>query len=614
MRFPTKEFVTLVLSATLLACGDSPSTPAIAAVSSITVGLAQSTLIAGSSTTVSAETYNSDGQVIRGRAIEYSSSNSAVASINSSSTPTRVIGIAPGTATISASSERKTATAIVTVSGPTLCGAESHVARMSVGQVINLSAAQKALLCLGASTDAMEFKLVVAGISSASTVTLASNNAIAVVPTAQSAPVSDAFTARQAALHDQVIRTSARSDVDHLRSPFGLDARREKVTALRARSNAEIPVVGAIVTLNGLSNDDCAANPRSARVVGVGKYIIMYADVALPSGGFNELQYASLVATFDTLVFPLDTLSFGSPKDLDGNGRIAVYLLPDFPSATINASVRYRDFESVTLCAGSNAGEYMYITPPDPNVAGASTVLETMTLLPEVMAHELQHIINGTFHIPTYEEIGLNEGLSHIAEELYFYRITGLQARSNYSAPLATEVGRNAINFMSRDFSYYELYLQRPEQSSPLGTVNSVQTRGAMWNLLRYASDRKGGNELDTWRALAGTTRTGVDNLTRVFGTFQSQLRDWAVSNVTDDVVPNISALYTFPSWNIRSFQTGTTLVPERNLVGDPFTVQLVPYGTSYHQFRVAAGTIASIRTSSAGAATTVDVMVVRTK
>lgn len=99
-----------------------------------------------------------------------------------------------------------------------------------------------------------------------------------------------------------------------------------------------------------------------------------------------------------------------------------------------------------------------------------------------------------------------------------------------------------------------------------------------------------------------------------MFGNIQSHIRDWAVSTVADDVVTGLAANYTFPSWNLRSFLTGTYPLRERDLVGGPITIGLVPYGTAYFQFRVSSGGIASVRMSNAGAATKADVMLVRTK
>ena len=58
---------------------------------------------------------------------------------------------------------------------------------------------------------------------------------------------------------------------------------------------------------------------RTGRVVAITNKAVVIADVANPAG-FTDADYASLGATFDTLVFATDAANFGSPTDIDNNG------------------------------------------------------------------------------------------------------------------------------------------------------------------------------------------------------------------------------------------------------------------------------------------------------
>lgn len=75
-------------------------------------------------------------------------------------------------------------------------------------------------------------------------------------------------------------------------------------------------MVGALLTLN--------ANPKSAsgapesrigRVAAVGARAIVGADTANSAGGFTDVAYGGFAAAFDTLVYPLDTRTFGAPAN-----------------------------------------------------------------------------------------------------------------------------------------------------------------------------------------------------------------------------------------------------------------------------------------------------------
>jgi uncharacterized protein YjdB len=85
-------------------------------VATVSVAIPQSSLTVGSSTQVTATVRSANGQVLTDRVITLSSSAPNVASVSSAGV---VLAIAPGTATISATSEGRLATVAVTVLAPT---------------------------------------------------------------------------------------------------------------------------------------------------------------------------------------------------------------------------------------------------------------------------------------------------------------------------------------------------------------------------------------------------------------------------------------------------------------------------------------------------------------
>lgn len=112
------------LSNTVLA-KTTASGPPPAPVASVSVSPASSTLQVGATVQLSAVTRDSSNNVVTGRVITWSSSNSAISSVSTSGL---VTAVAAGSATITATSETKTGTAAITVSAP----APAPVATVSV--------------------------------------------------------------------------------------------------------------------------------------------------------------------------------------------------------------------------------------------------------------------------------------------------------------------------------------------------------------------------------------------------------------------------------------------------------------------------------------------------
>src|SRR5437879_13410015 len=87
-----------------------------------------------------------------------------------------------------------------------------------------------------------------------------------------------------------------------------------------------IPAVGDMVRFNTNANSACSnPNMRDGRVVAITNRAIVVADTANPANGFTTADFQSFGAAFDTLVFPVDSINFGAPTDIDKNQHVILF-------------------------------------------------------------------------------------------------------------------------------------------------------------------------------------------------------------------------------------------------------------------------------------------------
>ena len=403
-----------------------------------------------------------------------------------------------------------------------------------------------------------------------------------------------------------------------------------------SRSSAPLQV-GDIVTFNVGSRACDSIIDRGARVVAIGSKSIVVADTLNPSGGFTTTDYQRFAARFDTLVYPLDVTNFGAPApDLAVDGKIVLFFTKAVNELTPRGSTSYvggfffdRDLFPVTAtpdfqaCPGSNVGELFYLLTPDPTGVVNGNIRRTGfvdSVTTSVLAHEFQHLINASRRIyvnksaQPFEVVWLNEGLSHIAEELLFYHEGSSAPQQNLDvtairARIALKDAFNADQLANA--ARYREYLAEPSTNSPIRNDDSLGTRGATWDFLRYAADRKlrgGGSDASVWFALVNSQTSGIANLRGVFGAnLGAMLRDWSVSHYTDDVVSGVSADFTQPSWNWHSIfaalaTTGAYPLTATGLPVAGTSGSAVPGGASFYRFSVPANADASIKLTAAKA------------
>jgi len=388
--------------------------------------------------------------------------------------------------------------------------------------------------------------------------------------------------------------------------------------------------VGQFVRLNANTESACSSpDLRTGRVAAVSKKAIIVADTSNPASGYTDADYASMASTFDNLVDPTDTKAFGSPTDIDGNGHVVLFFTRAVNELTPAKSTSYvagffyaRDLFPSTpspdfdACAGSNGGEMFYLLVPDANgvVNGNKFTKDNVTrVVIATLGHEYQHLINASrrMYVNTgatdFEVTWLDEGLSHVAEELLFYAETGLAPRANIDATTLRSSSAYVDAFNEdaiSNFSRLESYLGAPSSNSPFADNDDLATRGATWSFLRYAADHTGSDDGTTWYQLVNSTTTGVANLQRVFGTDLTALaRDWATSVFADDVA-STDARYQQPSWNLRSIfaaleSTGGYPLSTVALGASPMTMSVDGGSAAYLRFAVSAGQTATVQFST---------------
>ena len=614
----------------------------------------------GDSVRVRATARDQYGNDVASAAVDFSTPDGTVVSISATGT---VTAVNVGLARVIAASSGRADTVPVTVlpAGATTCGT-------TAGRVLNLgevfiptAGATGASTCLGSPVGVnAEFGLALIstspsfGASTPLEVYALGNTgpttvAIASAFSGGSSPSSVVFDATADMLPQSKAELLRRAMERQELEPLVRGARDWQANRVLHPSLAQIAdvKVGDILKLNANANVACTSpDTRTGRVAAVGTNSIVVTDTANPTGGYSDAEYAGIAATWDTLVYPLDTTAFGAPTNISGYGKVILFytravnaLTPANAGYVIGGFFFPRDLypkaarTGFQACPASNEAEMFYLLAPDPNGVvnnNKRTKDEVSRLNLSTTAHEFQHLINSSRRLyintnaATSEEAWLDEGLAHTAEELLYFRISGFTSRRNLTLQ---DVGGTSArstefsNYASQNFSRFYSFIINPEANSPYAPNDSLATRGAIWNFLRFAAGRQGANgEAAFYRALVNATTTGVANLSNVLpgGQFGDYLRDWAVSIIADDFsVAQTAALdlrFVVSAWNFRSifpglrFSGGNALgvypIATRSLQNNATQRIALAGGTSsYVRFGIASGKSALLTLSSNGAA-----------
>lgn len=377
---------------------------------------------------------------------------------------------------------------------------------------------------------------------------------------------------------------------------------------------AAVPAVGDLMSLNTSAACD-APDVRTGRVRAISNRAIVVEDTANPAPGLDAADVDFFAMTFDTLVWDVDATNFGQPSDIDNNQHVIIFFTRAVNERTAPNSDAYiagffwagdlfpkQGNDRLAACASSNEAEMFYMLAPDPdgvvnNNSYSIDFVRRTTVA--TIGHEFQHLINASRRLfvnnaTAFETVWLNEGLSHIAEELIFYEAAGLAPGNNYTVEdlrSTEEIRARANQFLVSNISRYISFLERPDTASAMGDDN-LANRGAIWAFLRYAADRSGQADSTFFKGLVDTGATGVTNLRNVIGDDPlSWMNDWAVAVFADDYVAGVNARFTQPSWNFRSVvpalvQDSSFPIDVRPLSGSrSISYNLLPGGVAYPTF-----------------------------
>jgi hypothetical protein len=672
-RHLTRLLPALTIAA--LACGGGSSTGP-EAVATLALTPTVSTLRVGETTTLTATPKDAGGKALVGRSVTWNSSSSAVATVTAGGA---VTGVTAGTVVISASVESKTAqmTIVVTSGGPD-CAAAATIS-LNVGDVRVLSASERGTLCLPGGAQGSEYALIAVNVSNprqTSSLTFSSANTVG----PGGAPLASSLIARVPTVDPRAItglaaiegsmprnfefernlRARWRGDLRRLRAagpsgrmPSANSAARHSGAYASIKDLPSTPAIGTLVELNASSTSSCDVPlRRTARVTAVTNQAIVVEDTTAPPGGFTNGEYLSIATTFDTLVFPLDTTLFGAPYDMDSNGRVILFFTtavnqrtPQNSTSVIGGFFWERDLIPRTpnaivpfACANSNEGEMFYL----PVVDAASRYNPFFTsknrLLAEINSttiHEFQHLINSSHRIYITPEIveseegWLNEGMSHLAEEILYMRVAGVQPRTDLTfTQSTTPVSRfDALNNYQLDnLARFSGYLASTETVGSYADAEDLGTRGAAWALLRWTLDHSSGPPEPYLHALISAPTQGMPNFNNVFsgvGGLATAARNSAIAHYTDNLTTTMALNYSHLSWNFRDWiprfvsNSGRYPLGTRSLInGIQQNVSLVAGGSAYIRFRVNAGVTGAVSITLGGSApaTATELVLVRSQ
>jgi len=316
---------------------------------------------------------------------------------------------------------------------------------------------------------------------------------------AESQPaIADATENFHAFLRDQ------EKNLESLEPPAGAsaDLAGKSVGAAPAAS-VSVGDSGSFKVLSSLSSTGSYATV-TATAKCVGTNVIFYVDNDVTQDMLSDADVQSLCSSFDPVVATEQNL-FGALSDVDNNAKLITLFTPRVNQlgaqggGIITGYFIANDlYPSNGSNPASNTAEILYIMVADPAGRYGTAVSRSFAmsnLLPSVLPHELQHAINYNQKVfiagGHAEESCLNEGMSHMAEDL---------------------MGQGQENA-----SRYGIYLASPQSYSIVSCSSAgLGSRGGTYLFLRYLFEQSdNGNAF--LRKLIQSPYSGIQNVEKAF-------------------------------------------------------------------------------------------------
>ena len=332
------------------------------------------------------------------------------------------------------------------------------------------------------------------------------------------------------------------------------------------------PALNSLRTFMVCGKLDCSRFDKvGARVRALKAKVAIYVDTLAPAGGLDSTAIDSIAKVFDQRLYAVDTAAFGRESDIDTNTVVLVLM-----TNVVNKLVTASECDKSGFVAGfffgadldpafrndsrSNKGEVFYSVVADPQgtLSCSHTVAEIQAFLPVTFVHEFQHMISFNQHFLVRgnlpEDLWLNEGLSHYAEE---------NGGRTFLPDTAT-----FCRYAFGDLYNASQYFTAPQNYVLVDSagIGGLANRGAYWLFVRYLVDQIGptlGSKDSVTRRLDRTSLIGPANVSNAAGgtAFPTILTQWALANYVSDL-PGFTAPpeLQYTTWKFRTdYQTMRT-------------------------------------------------------
>ncbi len=327
------------------------------------------------------------------------------------------------------------------------------------------------------------------------------------------------------------------------------------------------PAVGDRDSFNVCATSDCSSfNKIGATVKYAGNPGVIYLDDHQLAGAdaFTGEDIQQFGLLFDNYLYATDTTAFGRESDINGDGHISILMTPAVNQLTTDCTqgriIGYTfSNDLIPFARGSNAREMFYTVTTSPATAKCKAVTHTgaINVLPATLIHELQHMISFNQHVLLRgsfdQDVWMNEGLSHFAEELGW--------RTVPASECTTAVGGDCFSeFAGGDVGNAYAYLNDTESNylvAPESGDGTLPERGAAWLFIRWIADHFSADSVlgtQFTRAMEQTTGVGAKRVSEITGVdFPTLVGEWQLANWTGDLpgFPQTSLL-NYRSWNFR--------------------------------------------------------------
>ena len=412
-------------------------------------------------------------------------------------------------------------------------------------------------------------------------------------------------------------------------------ARLQSPTSGALRAVIPAPPAGSIRSFRVVSNFTTTAYKSvGGKLAYAGDNILIYIDTLAPANGFTSTQLNDFGKLFDQTLYPIDTTAFGSPVDLDGNGRVVMLMSPvvngDSPTAQcatqgfVAGFINTEDFNGPSD-PNSNQGEVFYTIVPDPSgtASCAHTVADLGADVPATFLHELQHLIFFSQHViiggASDGSSALDEGLSIAAEELgskYYEDKCPPPSCRTSPAQLFPDSSQGFLGSFLYDSYQYALHPDTASITLHQDDQNGFDWRGGNWLLVRWLGDQLG---TSVFRKMLKSTSNGAADLEQATGqSFGTLFANFGISLYTDSLpgLPRATAptANRFSSRNVKALwarlftTSGGTDIPTatpiqpRSISADSTARKMTPGSMSFYRLDTSASAATvTIRFSAPG-------------